>query len=301
VRKRSLLIGQTVLITGAARGIGAETARRVVGLGANAMLVGLEGERLAALADELGHDRVAWAEADVVDEDALASSVATARARFGRIDIAIANAGLHFAGGLATAATKQLTRELEVNLHGTLLTDRAVLPALVESGGYLLNIASLAASAHLPMMGAYSASKAGVEAITDCLRAEVAHTGVDVGCAYLGFYDTDLVRASFIHPSARSIASAVPSFVSHPRPMTEAVTAIIDGLMWRRRRVWAPRYVGAALALRGVLQPAADAFNRRSGAVAAGARMLGDEPEATSERELLLGVAARIKQRSLPG
>jgi NAD(P)-dependent dehydrogenase (short-subunit alcohol dehydrogenase family) len=258
------------------------------------MLVGLEGERLAALADELGHDRVAWAEADVVDEDALARSVAAARARFGRVDIAIANAGLHFAGGVATAA-------LEVNLHGTLLTDRAVIPALVESGGYLLNIASLAASAHLPMMGAYSASKAGVEAITDCLRAEIAHTGVDVGCAYLGFYDTDMVRASFTHPSSRSIASAVPSFVSRPRPMTEAVTAIIDGLMWRRRRIWAPRYVGMALALRGVLQPAADAFNRRSGAVAAGARMLGDEPQATSERELLLGVAARIKERSLPG
>jgi NAD(P)-dependent dehydrogenase (short-subunit alcohol dehydrogenase family) len=296
--KRRLLVGQTVLITGAARGIGAETARRVVGLGANAMLVGLEAERLSALADELGEDRVAWAEADIVDETALADAVATARSRFGRLDIAIANAGLHFAGTVTSTPTEQLLREIGVNLSGTLLTDRAVMPALTESGGYLLNIASLAASAHLPMMGSYSASKAGVEAATDCLRAEVAHLGVDVGCAYLGFFDTDLVRGNFTDPSARSLKGVVPSFVSRPRPLTEAVTAIVDGVMRRRRRIWAPRYVGGAIALRGLLQPASDMFVVRSRAVAAGARM--QSSETITDREQLLGVAARLDRRPAP-
>jgi len=147
------LKGRTVLITGAARGIGAETARLLVARGANVMLVGLEPERLEALAEQFGRERAAWAEADVVDAGALDAAVDATIARFGGLDVAIANAGVHFAGAVATAPIERLERELLVNLHGTLKTDRAVLPALIRSRGYLLNIASLAASSHLPLMG----------------------------------------------------------------------------------------------------------------------------------------------------
>ena len=292
---RGELIGRTVLVTGAARGIGAETARRLVALGANAMLVGLEPERLAALAAQLGELQADWVEADVTDERALSDAVEATVARFGGIDVAIANAGLHFVGGLATAPTRQLERELSVNLNGTLLTDRAVLPALVESRGYLLNIASLSASAHLPLMGAYSASKAGVEALTNCLRAEIAYTGVDVGCAYLGFFDTDLVRQSYAHPSSAPLLGALPAAMTRPRPLSAAVEAIVDAVEHRKARAWAPRYVAGALALRGVLQPVADTWARRSRAVAAAAEIAAREPEAESDSRALLGVAATVE------
>jgi NAD(P)-dependent dehydrogenase (short-subunit alcohol dehydrogenase family) len=292
VSSRGNLLGRTALITGAARGIGAETARRLVALGANVMLVGLEPERLAALTDELGSARAAWAEADVVDHHALAQAVETAMSRFGRLDIAIANAGLHFVGAVATAPQRQLERELLVNLHGTLLTDRAVLPALTESRGYLLNIASLAAATHLPLMGAYSASKAGIEALTNCLRSEIAYTGVDVGCAYLGFFDTDLVRGSFAHRSSAELIETVPAAIIRPRPIEVAVDAIVDGVLARKKRVWAPRFVGPVLALRGILQPIVDYRHTRSRAVAAAARLAPTDHTMRSEREILLGVAA---------
>jgi NAD(P)-dependent dehydrogenase (short-subunit alcohol dehydrogenase family) len=293
VSSRGNLLGRTALITGAARGIGAETARRLVARGANVMLVGLEPERLAALADELGSARAAWAEADVVDEHALAQAVEVAMSRFGRLDIAIANAGLHFVGALATAPQNQLERELLVNLHGTLLTDRAVLPALTESRGYLLNIASLAAATHLPLMGAYSASKAGIEALTNCLRAEIAYTGVDVGCAYLGFFDTDLVRGSFAHRSSAELIDTIPAALIRPRPIEVAVDAIVDGVLARKKRVWAPRFVGPVLALRGILQPIVDYRHAHSRAVGAAARLATTDHTTGSERELLLGAAAQ--------
>jgi len=246
--------GRTVFITGAARGIGAASARRLHAAGANVALVGLEPELLEELAASLG-DRAAAFEADVTDLDALQRAVRGAVTRFGAIDVAIANAGISFIGRLATAPVEQVERALEVNLMGVWRTNRAVIDQIVTRKGYLLNIASLAAASHTPLMGPYSASKAGVEALTNCLRAETAPTGARVGCAYFGFIDTDLVRASFAHPSSQILTASLPSFVSTPAPLSQAIDAIERGVARRSARVWAPRFVGGALALRGVLQP----------------------------------------------
>ncbi len=88
--------GRVALITGAARGIGAATARRLHARGASVALVGLEPELLEQLAGELGPERAAWFEADVTDTDALGQSMEQAVSRFGGLDIAIANAGVHY-------------------------------------------------------------------------------------------------------------------------------------------------------------------------------------------------------------
>jgi NAD(P)-dependent dehydrogenase (short-subunit alcohol dehydrogenase family) len=245
---------RTVLITGAARGIGADAARRLHARGANLALVGLEPERLEALAAELG-DRAVALEADVTDAGALERAVADTVARFGGLDVAIANAGLHFVGAVTTAPIQQIERELDVNLHGVLRTVRAAAPHVVARKGYLLNVASLAAASHAPLMGAYSASKAGVEGLTNCLRQELRPTGTRVGCAYFGFIDTDLVRAGMEHPSTRAMEGLMPGFVRRTVPVSAAGAAIEQGVVRRKARVWAPRYVGGALALRGVLQP----------------------------------------------
>src|SRR5512135_3581410 len=98
--------GRTVFITGAARGIGAETARRLHSKGANVALVGLEPERLEALAAELG-DRAFAIEADVTDFEALERAVEATVERFGGIDVGIANAGIAYTGPLATAPMEQ--------------------------------------------------------------------------------------------------------------------------------------------------------------------------------------------------
>ncbi|HEY5193870.1 MAG TPA: SDR family oxidoreductase [Solirubrobacteraceae bacterium] len=246
--------GRTVFITGAARGIGAATARRLHSKGANVALVGLEPERLQALAAELG-DRSAAFEADVTDYDALQRAVSATVERFGAIDVGIANAGIAFTGPLATAPIEQVERTLAVNFLGVWRTDRALIGQIVERKGYLLNISSLSAIAHAPLMAPYTSAKAGVEALTDSLRMETAPSGARVGCAYFGFIDTDLVRASFAQPSTQGIRSGTPGFISNPAPVSKAIDAIERGIERRSARLWAPRWVGPMIVLRGLIQP----------------------------------------------
>jgi NAD(P)-dependent dehydrogenase (short-subunit alcohol dehydrogenase family) len=246
--------GKTVFVTGAARGIGAACAERAYARGANVALVGLEPERLRENAERLG-ERAAWFEADVTDMAALQDAVAATVERFGGIDIAIANAGIAFTGTLSTAAVEQVERTLAVNLLGVWRTDRAVLDELRRSRGYLLNIASLAAVTHSPMMGPYTSAKAGVEALSDALRLELAPHGVGVGCAYFGFIDTDLVKASFATPSTEAMQQQMPDWMRNPAPLGKAIDAIERGIGRRSARVWSPRWVGPLLYLRGVLQP----------------------------------------------
>jgi NAD(P)-dependent dehydrogenase (short-subunit alcohol dehydrogenase family) len=245
---------RTVFITGAARGIGAATAERLHARGDNVALVGLEPERLEELAFRLG-DRAAFFEADVTDRDALDAAVEGSVERFGGIDVAIANAGIHTTGSLLGGDAARIERTLEVNLFGVLRTDLAVLPQIVARKGYVLNIASLAAASHAPLMGPYTASKAGVEALTDALRVELSTTGARAGCAYFGFIDTDLVRASFAQSSTQSLQKNMPGFVRRPVPVGKAVDAIERAVDKRLARTWAPRFVGGMLALRGIVQP----------------------------------------------
>jgi len=288
--------GRTAFITGAARGIGAETARRLHGKGANVALVGLEPERLQALATELG-DRAIALEADVTDLAALERAVEATVERFDSIDIGVANAGIAYTGPLATAPIEQVERTLAVNFLGVWRTDRALISQIVEKEGYLLNIASLAAVSHAPMMGPYTAAKSGVEALTDALRMETALTGAKVGCAYFGFIDTDLVRASFKQPSAEAMTGRLPGFMRNPAPLSKAIDAIERGIERRANRLWAPRWVGALIALRGVLQPLTERqMLREPERLLAGMEAAKATHEADSQ-DSLLGVAMQAVER----
>ena len=282
--------GRTVFITGAARGIGAETARRLHAKGANVALVGLEPERLEALAAQLGDRTIAF-EADVSDLEALERAVAATVERFGGIDVGIANAGISYTGPLATSPIEQVERTLAVNFLGVWRTDRALIGHITERKGYLLNIASLAAISRAPMMGPYSSAKAGVEALTDVLRQETAPSGAKVGCAYFGFIDTDLVRASYEQPSAQAMMGRLPGFVRNPAPLSKAVDAIEQGIEKRADRLWAPRWVGPTLLLRGLLQPFTERQMRKEPErVRAGHEAATSSHEADAQ-ERVLGVA----------
>jgi NAD(P)-dependent dehydrogenase (short-subunit alcohol dehydrogenase family) len=282
--------GRTVFITGAARGIGAETARRLHAKGANVALVGLEPERLEALAAQLG-DRAAAFEADVTDYETLQRAVRATVERFGGIDVGIANAGIAFTGPLASTPMEQVERTLAVNFLGVWRTDRALIGHITERKGYLLNIASLAAIVRAPLMGPYAAAKAGVEALTDSLRIETAPSGARVGCAYFGFIDTDLVRASFAQPSAQKLNGRSPSFIRNPVPLPKAIDAIERGIERRAARVWAPRWVGPMIALRSVVQPFVERqILKDEAGLVEGLRAAESSHEADAQ-DALLGVA----------
>jgi NAD(P)-dependent dehydrogenase (short-subunit alcohol dehydrogenase family) len=284
--------GRTVFITGAARGIGAETARRLHAKGANVALVGLEPDLLDELAASLG-DRAAAFEVDVTDLSALERAVRDTIERFGAIDVGIANAGVQFNGALATTPVEQIERTLSVNLLGVWRTDRALIGHIVARRGYLLNISSLSAITHAPLLGAYSTAKAGVEALSDALRLETLPSGARVGCAYFGFIDTDLVRGGFAGPSGEAARSQMPGFIGRPAPLSKAIDAIEDGIERRAARVWAPRWVGPMLALRGIVQPIIELGVMRDTAPLAESMRLAASPSGeVPEPDPVLGVAA---------
>jgi NAD(P)-dependent dehydrogenase (short-subunit alcohol dehydrogenase family) len=284
--------GRTVFITGAARGIGKATAERLHSKGANVALVGLEPDRLEENAAKLG-DRAASFETDVTDLAALERAVKATVQRFGAIDVAIANAGIAFTGALATAPVEQVERTLAVNLLGVWRTDRAVIEQIVKQRGYLLNISSLSAISHGPMMGPYTTAKAGVDALSDALRQETIPSGAMVGCAYFGFLDTDLVRAAFAEPSGEALSGRLPGFIRNPAPLSKAIDAIERGIQRRSPRVWAPRWVGPMLALRGILQPLTERQAAADPAQLNEAMRLADEANRAGGQDPLLGVAAK--------
>ena len=286
--------GRTVFITGAARGIGAAVGERLHAAGANVVLAGLEPERLEELSARLGHRAIA-VEADVTDATALNRAVRAGVERFGAIDVAIANAGIAYVGALATAPVDQVERALAVNLLGVWRTNRAVLPQVIERRGYLLNVASLAAAVHTPLLGPYAAAKSGVEALSNSLRVELAPTGARVGCAYFGFIDTDLVRGGMSHPAAGALDAVVPATFRRPAPVSAAVDAIETGIRRGSARVWAPRYVGAALLTRGVLQPITERIAMRSGRLAASVQLADPQGAVDDDDLALLGVATRAR------
>src|SRR5919198_4251874 len=192
--------GKTVLITGAARGVGAESARQLAARGARLALVGLEPEELARVAEQCGPEAAAF-EADVTDTAALEHAVEAAVERFGAIDVVMASAGISPTGMVRSIDPAAFERTLEINLLGVWRTVRACLPHVIERRGYVLVVASLAAATHSPGMAAYAASKAGVEAFADSLRVELAHLGVDVGVGYFSWIDTGMVAGADAHPA----------------------------------------------------------------------------------------------------
>lgn len=252
-RERYDVGGKVVLITGAARGIGAETARQLAQRGAQLSLVGIEPEELEHRAGELGSN-AAWFEADVTDVAALERAVSGTLDRFGRIDVVVANAGIAPMGTVATIDPADFERTIEVNLLGVWRTVRVTLPHVVEQQGYVLPIASLAAALWMPLMAHYNMAKAGVDAFAGTLRSELHDTGTKVGCAYFGVIDTDMVRGAEQNPAIAFLRERVPA-ADRRAPVSAAGAAIVRGIERRARRVYAPPWVLPALYARGLLQP----------------------------------------------
>jgi NAD(P)-dependent dehydrogenase (short-subunit alcohol dehydrogenase family) len=248
------LPGRTVFVTGAARGIGAETARRAAAAGANVALVGLEPEELARVAEQCGPNAAPF-ECDVTDWQALERAVEGTIERFGAIDIVMANAGISPAGMVRSIDPAAFEKTIEINLLGTWRTVRSCLPQIVARQGYVLVTASLAAAVHAPGMAAYASSKAGVEAFADSLRSEVKRLGVDVGVAYFGFIDTDMVRATETHPALSALRDDSLGPLGRTHPVSSVGRAVVAGMERRSRWVMVPRWVRAMLILRSLIQP----------------------------------------------
>ena len=246
----SALRGQRILITGAARGIGAALAERLASHGARLALVGLESEQMAAVAARCGEDTFV-AECDVSSSEHVTQAIDAAAEALGGLDVVVANAGIATGGPLRSQDIRSWERVIEINLLGVMYTDRAALPHLERSKGYVLNIASTAAVLRGPGMSAYCAAKAGVEALSDCLRIEMQSLGVGVGVAYFLFLDTDMVNDSEREmPLLQRAKAEMPRVLSRTYPLPPAIDEVVAAIAERRRRVAYPRWFTKMIPLR---------------------------------------------------
>ncbi|WP_329570001.1 SDR family oxidoreductase [Kitasatospora sp. NBC_01266] len=246
------LHAQVVVVTGAARGLGALMARKLADRGARVALVGLEPAELKAAAELCGPEATSW-EADVTDLVALSAAAQRIKEHYGRIDTVVANAGIAIGGPLLDSDPAAYNRVIEVNLLGGVTTARAFLPALTETRGYLLQIASLAAITPAPLMSAYCASKAGVEAFAHALRAEVAHQGVKVGVGYLSWTDTDMVRGADQDDVMREMRAKLPWPANRTYPIGPAVDRLVAGIARRSAHVYAQAWLRGMQPVRWIL------------------------------------------------
>jgi NAD(P)-dependent dehydrogenase (short-subunit alcohol dehydrogenase family) len=191
---------------------------------------------------------------DVTDLEACERAVAAVRERHGRLDAVWANAGIATIGPVAATDPRAWTRTIEVNLIGTYYTIRAALPAVIAARGYVAATASMAAFAHAPHLSAYCATKAGVEALCNSLRTEVAQYGVDVASIHPSWVDTDMVReGQATLRSFQLLRASMRPPLRKTYPVSRAARDIARGFERRSSRICTPWFIQAAHVLRPLL------------------------------------------------
>ncbi|HTG37649.1 SDR family oxidoreductase [Sphingomonas sp.] len=181
---------KVVLITGASSGIGEAAARELAAAGARLFVGARRGERLAALADELGSN-VGWRTLDVTDSADFDAFVDAAEARFGRVDALVNNAGVMPLSPLAALKRDEWKRMVDVNIHGVLNGIAAVLPRFIaQKNGHVVNVASVGAHLVVPTGAVYCGTKYAVWAISEGLRQE--HDEIRSTVISPGVTDTEL-------------------------------------------------------------------------------------------------------------
>ena len=250
--------GRVVLITGASSGIGAALAREFSNQGADLVLAARRLPPLQELAEELGRAgrRAVAVACDVTEDGALEHAVSEALRVFGRLDVAVANAGYGVVGPLDRLTLDDYRRQFETNVFGVLRTAAAALPSLRKSRGTFVIIGSV--SGHVPTAGvsAYAMSKAAVAALAASLRGEVLADGVGVVLVSPGFVESEIRRVDnrgVHHPTAHD---PVPRWLVVPA--ARAARVIVRAVARRRREVivtghgkmavWLSRYLPSLLA-----------------------------------------------------
>ncbi|AGP34918.1 SDR family oxidoreductase [Sorangium cellulosum] len=230
----SRLAGQVVLITGASSGIGEALAREVARRGGRVVLAARRTERLEALAGELrasGGEAIAAA-CDVTRDGDVERAVAQAIEAFGRLDVAIANAGFGVMGRVEDLSLDDVRRQLETNVFGALRTVKAALPELKRARGGVALMGSASGYVAFPTMGAYTMSKFAVRALAETLRAELHADGVAVTHVAPGFVESEIRRIDNAGKLVDGAREPVPRWLIMPTPT--AARQIMDAIAARR-------------------------------------------------------------------
>ena len=226
---RSLLdfTGRCVLVTGAGQGIGAGIARRFAAAGADIVAgfrssaVGVEAS--VAEIEALGGRAIA-VRADVTRSDDVDRLIARAVAAFGRLDVAINNAGMYPQASLVEMTDDEWTQSLDTNLKSVFLATRAAARHMIEQGdgGAIVNIASIEAEVPAPLHSHYATAKAGVLMHTRAAALELGQHGIRVNSVSPGLIGRPGIETSWPDGVGRWRAAAPPSRLGKPEDVADA-------------------------------------------------------------------------------
>lgn len=192
------LSNQVAIVTGAGQGMGAATAARLAHEGAAVVVSDINESKTARVAEEINNSggRAVSAKTDVTKEDEVASMVGCAIDTYGSVSVLVNNAGILYPTRIDDVTKAEWDQVLDVNLNGTFLCSKAVLPTMKQKGyGRIVNMSSSAGRSVSTLGGVhYTAAKAGVLGLTRAMAKEVAPFGITVNAVCPGLIDTEMVR-----------------------------------------------------------------------------------------------------------
>lgn len=268
-----VLDDKVVFITGASGGIGSAVAERFYERGATLLLTDISLASLQCRFGGMDPQRVMLAELDVVDMAQTRATVAAAVARFGRLDMAFANAGIaaKVPTTLLAIDDDEFARIVNVDLFGVWNTVKASLPHIIAAQGHILITASIYAFLNGVANAPYAASKAAVESLGRSLRTELAGAGATAGVLYPGWVETPIAHAAFGgHAAATAlIRHAMPGAFGRAVQPVVIADAVVAGVESRSARIIAPkRWIPLSL-MRGIVNVIIDRLLQSDSKVAA--------------------------------
>ncbi len=233
---------QTVVITGAASGMGRELALHYAPSGCRLALADLNVDELAEVKREalrLGALEVLCDSVDVANESQVVAFAQRVGIAFTDIDIVINNAGITRMGSFEGSSQEAFGQIMNVNFWGVVFGSRAFLPALKKSQGTLVNISSLFGLIGVPGQAAYCASKFAVRGFTESLRQEVASSGVHVACVHPGGIRTNIARNAVFDEESENRDEAIEELEKKAlvMPASKAAAIIRGGIAQRKSRI----------------------------------------------------------------
>jgi NAD(P)-dependent dehydrogenase (short-subunit alcohol dehydrogenase family) len=256
------ITGKSIVVTGAAGGIGSATTRALAARGARVTLVDLAQESVDEVAATLPTERVLALAADVTSAEQMTAAVDAAVEHFGRLDVVFANAGIANdpPTTLAAADLDAYEKVIEVDLLGVVRTIKPALPEIIRNSGYVLITASVYAFFNGAANSAYASSKAAVEMLGRSLRVELASEGASAGVLYPGWVATPMADStrggneSVTQLKERAFRGPLGTYI----PPEQIADAVVAGIETRAARIIQPKRWSPLSAMRGTINILAD-------------------------------------------
>ncbi|MCB0917658.1 MAG: SDR family NAD(P)-dependent oxidoreductase [Actinobacteria bacterium] len=239
------LSGRVAVLTGATGGLGRVLSEALVADGVRVALLDQDPQALEHREAVLGRSVARGWAVDVSSLAQLEQAFAEVHTHFGRIDIVVAGAGIARPGLLASGSVADFEKVIDVNLLGVYRTLRVAMPYLEQTRGYALGVSSMAAFVHPPAGASYAASKAGVWAMCNSLRTEVAHKGIAVGSVHPTFFRTPLVEAAMDNEAVLLLMGGPGVAERQLIPIGTVVEEVMTGIRRREPVIVIPRRLRA--------------------------------------------------------